>query len=128
MSDASTAVAVIEPRSAEVRVIDAKTAFLPVPWEMIEEAAELIQTAPGMAPEFKEIENCRFVAYQAARWGTDPVMTAMKTYFTPGKNGRKLNVGYEAQLIHALIQGDPSLVGPLEIEFDYSNPSAKTVG
>lgn len=107
------------------RVIDPRTAFLPVPMAMIEEAAELISTCPGLAVQFEDPKNCRFVAYQAARWGADPIAVASKTYFSPRKGGGLL-VGYEAQLIMALVNSDPDLVEPLDFQYGYSDANRKT--
>lgn len=104
--------------------IDPLSGFLPVNWDDVERNAELISTCPGLATEFSDPKNCRFVAYQAQRWGTDPVMTAIKTYFTPRKGGG-LVVGYEAQLIHALIEGDPHVLAPLDFRFGYADPAKK---
>lgn len=122
----ATELTVLDPLSAVPIIISPRTAFLPVPWEMIEEAAQLISTCPGLSPHFAEPNNCRFVAYQAARWRMDPIAVASKTYFTPRKGGG-LVVGYEAQLVHALINANAPLTGPLEFRYGYSDPKRPTI-
>lgn len=119
--------ALIEPPMirADVPVlIDPATAFLPAPWEMIERGAMLIASCPGVSPHLRTQENAMFVSYQAARWRMDPIMVALKTYFTERKGGPNagLLVGYEAQLVHALVESDPDLVEPLDFQFGYSDP------
>lgn len=108
-----------------VQMIDPAKHFLPVSWELIEQAAELVSTCPGLAPQFADPRNCRFIAYQAARWGMDPIAVANKTYFMPRKGGANagLLVGYEAQLIMALINSDPSLTRALDFTYGYENPA-----
>lgn len=109
---------------AEPRHLVLADAGAAIDWERLELEARLIASHPGLAQEFKDPVACRFVAYKAQRWGTDPVATAEKTYFTPRKDGG-LNVGYEAQLVHAIVQGDPDLLAPLEITFGYSDPAKR---
>lgn len=121
-----TALVPVDAPPMAVTIIDPATAFLPVPWAMIEEAAALISSCPGLAAPFSEPNNCRFVAYQAARWGMDPIAVATKTFFTGA--GDKMRVGYEAQLIHALIESDPDMVEPLDFQFGYSDPAKKLAG
>lgn len=118
-------------------LIDPAQHFLPVSWELIERGAELVSTCPGLAPEFSDPKNCRFISYQAARWRMDPVAVASKTYFMPRKAKAQplakpgqpapppepagLIVGYEAQLVMALINSDPELEkGGLDFLYGYS--------
>ena len=119
MAPGSQQIALMEPRHLALSDPGAE-----IDWERIEREAALIATHPGLAQEFRDPTACRFVAYKAQRWGTDPVATAEKTYFTPRKGGG-LNVGYEAQLVHAIVQGDPDLLAPLEITFGYSDPDKR---
>lgn len=100
-------------------VIDPDRAFMPVAIELIDEAARFLATCPGLAREFKEFDNCRAIAYQAARWGLDPVAVAGKAYFA---NGR---IGYEAQLVHALIEKNGDLREPLQFEYGYGGDKQK---
>jgi hypothetical protein len=125
--DRPTELTIIDPLSAVPVIVSPRTAFLPVPWEDIEHAAALISSCPGVSPHFADPNNCRFVAYQAARWRMDPVAVALKTYFTPRKGGG-LVVGYEAQLVHALVNTNAPIVGPLEFRYGYSDPKRPTIG
>jgi hypothetical protein len=134
-SDVTDETAVIDQPEAEplpalpsdfVQPVDPVKHFLPVPWDQIREAAAMISTAPGLAKEFDKPENCMFIAYQAARWGADPVAVATKTFFTPRKGGG-MAVGYEAQLVHALVEADPDLKEPLDFEFAYAGDKPELV-
>lgn len=117
------ALALAEPST--VRTISRADAFLPAPWEELEMAAKMISTAPGLAVQFRRQEAALFVAYQAARWRADPVAVASKTYFTG--DGERERVGYEAQLVHAIVESDPDLLEPLQFEYGYAG-TAKTAG
>lgn len=121
MSPGSREIALTEPRHLAMSDPGAE-----IDWQRLEREAVLISTHPGLALEFRDPTACRFVAYKAQRWGTDPIATAEKTYFTPRKGGG-LNVGYEAQLVHAIVQGDPDLLAPLEITFGYSEPDKRSL-
>lgn len=115
---------IFDPTPENVPAIDPTSGFFAVDWERVEMDAALVQSCPGVAPQFREsAANCRFIAYQSQRWGTDPVATAQKTYFMPRKGGG-WTVGYEAQLIHALIEGDPMIERPLEFSFGYGKEPA----
>lgn len=116
------------PLRADVPVlIDPVTHYLPVPWDILERGAQLIATCPGVHPQLQVPANAMFAAYQAARWRMDPVMVATKMYFTDRKGGG-LVVGYEAQLVHALVETDPDLLEPLDFLFGYSDPNRATAG
>lgn len=128
MTDALTA----EPSTAltvahtpmMVAKVDPMDAFLPVPWAVIEQAAAMIASAPGMVPEMKNPDVARFVSYQAARWMMDPIAVATEVYFVPRKGGG-LVVGYGAKLVHSLVNRNAPLTAPLDITYGYSDPAKK---
>lgn len=97
-------------------VVDPARAFMPVPLSIIDEAAMILAGMPGLAKELATMENCRAIAYQAARWGLDPVYVASKAYFA---NGR---IGYEAQLVHALVLANAPLRRRPRFQYGYSMP------
>lgn len=105
--------------------IDPASAYLPVAWDVLQRGAQLVASCPGIHPQLSKPENAMFIAYQAARWRMDPVMVGMKTYFTDRKGGG-LAVGYEAQLVHALVETDPDLLEPLDFQYGYSDPKKPT--
>jgi hypothetical protein len=111
--------ALAEP--SRVAVITRDAAFMPAAWEDLERAASLVATAPGMAPQLRRPEAAMFIAYQAARFGADPVALASKTYFTGA--GDKERIGYEAQWVMALIESDPLLQEPLAYDYGYADPA-----
>lgn len=97
-------------------------AFMPAPWEELQQAAQIVASAPGLSPRFKEPDAAMFVAYQAARFGADPYALASKMYFTKDRTGNE-RIGYEAQWVMALIESDPLLQEPLLYEYGYSDPT-----
>lgn len=56
--------------------------------------------------------DCMAVIMQAARWGMDPYQVASKTHVVNG------NLGYEAQLVNAVVSSSTAIVGGFEIEYD----------
>lgn len=133
MTDSGVTIEHIEPSNILVVADPRSTAIArlapDIDWARLEKEAELIATAPGLVGELAEPKAARFVAYMAQRFGMDPVMFATKVYFTESKD-KKGNVvqrvGFEAQLIHAMIEGDPGLEGPLTLIYGYSDPTKQT--
>ena len=56
--------------------------------------------------------DCMAVIMQAARWGMDPYQVASKTHVVNG------NLGYEAQLVNAVVSSSTAIVGGFQIEYD----------
>lgn len=98
------------------------TSFMPAPWEDLTMAAKIVASAPGLVLRLKDPDAAMFIAYQAARFGADPIALASKVFFTESKD-RKGNpierIGYEAQWIMALVESDPLLQEPLLYEYAY---------
>lgn len=55
--------------------------------------------------------NCMAVIMQAQRWGMDPYIVASKTHVVSG------NLGYEAQLVNAVITSSNAIVGRFHYEY-----------
>lgn len=89
--------------SVPALIAEAKAGFLPVPLDQIDAVADrLAIAAKTIRPQFSDNRDaCWVVAYQAGRWGMDPVAVLSKSYVTG--DSKKGGIGYEAQLIHALI-------------------------
>lgn len=68
------------------------------------------------------VGDCFAIVGQALRWGFDPYAVAQKTHLVNG------TLGYEAQLIIAVINGKAPIVGRLKFEYygDWSKVKAKT--
>ena len=56
--------------------------------------------------------DCMAVVMQAARWGMDPFQVASKTHVVSGK------LGYEAQLVNAVLQSSGAIRGRFHYEYD----------
>lgn len=68
------------------------------------------------------VGDCFAIVGQALRWGFDPYAVAQKTHLVNG------TLGYEAQLIIAVINGKAPIVGRLKFEYygDWSKVKTKT--
>mgnify|MGYP000004305642 CR=1 FL=1 len=55
--------------------------------------------------------NCMAVIMQAQRWGMDPYIVASKTHVVSG------NLGYEAQLVNAVITSSNAIIGRFHYEY-----------
>lgn len=55
--------------------------------------------------------DCLAVVMQAARWGMDPFAVAKKTHIVNG------NLGYEAQLVNAVVQASGAIIGRFHYEY-----------
>ena len=58
--------------------------------------------------------DCMAIAMQAAQWGMNPFAVAQKTHIVSGR------LGYEAQLVNAVIQASGAIVGSFQYEFNGS--------
>jgi len=56
--------------------------------------------------------DCMAIAMQAIRWGMDPFVVAQKTHVVSGR------LGYEAQLVNAVVQSSNAITGSFHYEFD----------
>ena len=56
--------------------------------------------------------DCLAIAMQAAQWGMNPFQVAQKTHIVSGR------LGYEAQLVNAIVQASGQIKGGFRYEFD----------
>lgn len=64
--------------------------------------------------------DCMAVAMQAAQWGMNPFAVAQKTHIVSGR------LGYEAQLVNAVIQSSGAIVGAPHYEHEGEGEKLKT--
>lgn len=58
------------------------------------------------------VPDCMAVAMQSAQWGMNPFVVAQKTHIVSGR------MGYEAQLVNAVVQSSGAIRGAFRYEFD----------
>lgn len=63
--------------------------------------------------------DCLAIAMQAAQWGMNPFQVAQKTHIVSGK------LGYEAQLVNAVVQASGQIRGVFKYEFQGEGNSLK---
>jgi len=74
--------------------------------------AEEMAKNPVLPAHFKgNVENCRAVIMQSIRWGMHPDIVAAKTHIVNG------NLGYEAQLVNAVITSSTAIEGRFHYEY-----------
>ncbi|MEO1082424.1 MAG: RecT family recombinase [Pseudomonadota bacterium] len=75
--------------------------------------AELMANAKHMVPDhfIGNPGGCMAIIMQAQRWGMDPFVVASKTHIVSGK------LGYEAQLVNAVVQNSGMIVGGFHYEY-----------
>jgi hypothetical protein len=61
--------------------------------------------------------DCMAIAMQAAQWGMNPFAVAQKTHVVSGR------LGYEAQLVNAVIQNSGAIVGSFHYEYQGAGAS-----
>lgn len=110
----------------ERRIDRAVTATIPISANMggielanylhMMELAKTMATCRAGIPEWLRgsIGDCLMIWQRAARWGLDPYFVAEKSYLMEGKSGTR--VGYESQLLHAVIESLAPLKGRLRHE------------
>jgi len=63
--------------------------------------------------------DCLAIAMQAAQWGMNPFQVAQKTHIVSGR------LGYEAQLVNAVVQASGQIKGGFKYEFEGEGPGLK---
>ena len=58
------------------------------------------------------VPDCMAVAMQSVQWGMNPFVVAQKTHIVSGR------MGYEAQLVNAVVQSSGAIRGAFRYEFD----------
>lgn len=108
--------------------IKAGRGLLPAPIEQLQEVANFMSAAgPMIPPAFQgHPDRCLAVAYQAARWGMDPIAVCGKAYVTKskpkGETAEVERIAYEAQLVMAVINTRAPIKGRLSFAFHGSGP------
>ncbi|CAN7472923.1 recombinase RecT [Variovorax sp. LjRoot130] len=84
--------------------------------------AEMMASGRATVPKHLQgnIADCMAVALQAQRWGMSPFVVAKKTYVVDG------NLGYEAQLVAAVVNTSSLLQGRLK--YQWFGPWEKIIG
>jgi hypothetical protein len=80
--------------------------------------AETMATGNVTVPKHlqKSPADCLAVAMQAAQWGMNPFAVAQKTHLVNG------TLGYEAQLVNAVLQSSGAVVGRFHYEYSGDGP------
>lgn len=75
--------------------------------------AELMASGSVTTPKHLQGKpsDCMAVVMQSMRWGMDPFVVAQKTHVVNG------NLGYEAQLVNAVLQSSGAIVGRFHYEY-----------
>ena len=75
--------------------------------------SEIMATAVATIPKHFQGKpgDCLALIMQANRWGMDPYIVASKTHVVNG------NLGYEAQLVNAVVSSSTAIQGRFDIEF-----------
>jgi len=75
--------------------------------------AELMASGTVTTPKHLQGKpsDCMAVVMQSMRWGMDPFVVAQKTHVVNG------NLGYEAQLVNAVLQSSGAIVGRFHYEY-----------
>lgn len=63
--------------------------------------------------------DCLAIAMQAAQWGMNPFQVAQKTHIVSGR------LGYEAQLVNAVVQASGQIKGAFKYEYEGDGPQLK---
>ncbi|WP_443115456.1 recombinase RecT [Herbaspirillum seropedicae] len=113
----STDIAVAQETAvAEVPQISASTGSLVMDTAGMDRIYALAETmAAGRATVPKHLQNnaadCMAVVMQAVQWGMNPYVVAQKTHLVNG------TLGYEAQLVNAVVQSSGAIVGRFHYEY-----------
>ena len=85
----------------------------PAAFQQIYQFATVMAESRSMVPEHMRgnVGDCMGVAMQALRWGMDPFAVAQKTFNIKGV------LGYEAQLINAVVTANAPITGRLQYEW-----------
>jgi hypothetical protein len=105
----------VDVTEIEKRVDRAVTASIPVAvnlgginpenYGQVMEFAKTMATCRAGIPDWlrTSVGDCLMICTRAMRWGMDPFFVAEKSYLMVGKGGAT-KIGYESQLVHAVIE------------------------
>lgn len=90
----------------------------PKDYGQVMEFAKTMATARHSIPQWLRgsVGDCLAICSRALRWGFDPYFVAEKSFLMEGKSGTK--VGYESQLIHAIVEALAPLKGRLRHRYE----------
>lgn len=90
----------------------------PKDYGQVMEFAKTMATAKHSIPQWMRGSpgDCLACCSRALRWGMDPYFVADKSFLMEGKSGTK--VGYESQLIHAVVEALAPLKGRLRHRYE----------
>ncbi len=95
--------------------------------EMMEFAKLMAISGPCVRPAFRGNPGaCLAIALQAFRTGADPFAVANKAYITRSRAGDE-QIAYEAQYIHAVVNGSGQLLRRLRPAYSGAGPTRKCV-
>lgn len=82
--------------------------------------AEMMATGRATVPKHLQgsAGDCLAVAMQAMEWGMNPFAVGQKTHIVNGA------LGYEAQLVNAVVQASGAIVGRFHYEYEGKSPTA----
>ena len=89
--------------------------------ESIMRVAELMASGRSTVPKHLQGSptDCMAVVMQAMQWGMNPFAVAQKTHIVNG------TLGYEAQLVNAVVQSSNAIDGAFHYEFEGMSPAIK---
>lgn len=87
--------------------------------ESLMRVADLMATGKSTVPKHLQgsPSDCMAVVMQSMQWGMNPFAVAQKTHIVNGQ------LGYEAQLVNAVVQGSNAITG--RFHYEYRNASPK---
>lgn len=87
--------------------------FLPANFGEALEMAKLLASGIGVRPFMRgNVSACMMIVQQSVRWGMDPYAVANKAYLVDDQ------VSYESQLIAALVNTSPEIIGRLKVAWE----------
>lgn len=118
----STALAAATPQF-NLAQVDAASLMLGPMWDRIQAVGKMMARGAVTIPKHLQGNeaDCCAVALQAFGWGMNPFAVAQKTHITKGGA-----LGYEAQLVNAVIQASGSLDG--DPDYEYIGDWSKVLG
>lgn len=118
----STAVQIIEANDMPRESINSAALVLNQgSMESIMRVAELMASGRSTVPKHLQGSpaDCMAVVMQAIQWQMNPFAVAQKTYIVNG------TLGYEAQLVNAVVQSSNAIDGAFHYEFEGTSPTIK---
>ena len=121
---------VVDTAEIERRIDRAVTATIPVSTRLggidpenygqVMEFSKAMSTCRAGIPAWLRgsVGDCLMICTRALRWGMDPFFVAEKSYVMQNRQSGEVRVGYESQLIHAVIEALAPIKGRLRHRFE----------